>query len=421
MAGNEPHTDWPAEPSSDDVTVLSGDESGVPADMRLAAADVEKRSPLSRPIVALPLFLVLVALGGLMVSSLEKVPVPPTVPEVEDDEGPTAFERRAAAEETLEELGLAATVAYTSVRGISTVDLASGNVTDVRTNSILGPGPYVVLPGNGVSYVLDAATPSRADVLETDAAVVATQTAGRFAIVGSPPVGDQPRDAEAGAPVFASVVDRLVGEELADSQVAVSDELAPDAAYFAAPGLGAVVSRSDGSTAVYDLSGSRELSDHRVVAANVGSRVEIRCSDSCVTFLVGVDAEVSLPAAFNPESLLDPTNGLAVSISPSGKWLLLYNSLAASVDNGRSRARPEGVAAQLFDVESGELLPLAAGQTGLPAWSPDGANVAWLDPTGNDARLIVVGVADRAVTSVDLDGLGAPNRDGDAMVLVPSP
>lgn len=417
MAGNEPNTNWPKEPADGDVTVLSSNEPGLSEDMRLASPDAEKRSPLSRPIVAVPLFVVLVAIGGLMVSSLEKVPVPPTVPEAVEDEGPTEFERRAAANEALEQLGLTDIVAYASVRGASTVDLASGQVVEVRVNSVLSPGRHVVLPSNGVSYVVDAAAPSRADVLATDAAVVATQTGGRLAVVGTgPPAGD-----ESGGTLFVSVVDRPAGEDLSASQVVVSDQLDPDAFFFAAPGLGAVVAQPDGSTRVYDQTGSRELSEHRVVAANVAFRVEVRCGGPCSTFLVGVDGEVKLPDAFDADALLDPNDGLTVSISPFGQWLLLYDSVAATAANTESGARPEGVAAQLFDVDSGELLPVAAGRTGLPAWSDNGANVAWLDPDGNDARLVVVGVLDRAVTVIDLDALGAPNRDGEALVLISAP
>lgn len=416
MAGNEPHTSRPSEPTDGDVSVLSSNEPGLSEDMRLASPDAEKRSPLSRPIVAVALFLVLVVIGGLMVSSQEKVPVPPTVADAVEDEGPTDFERREAATEALEQLGLTHIVVYASVRGASTVDLATGQVVEVRTNSVLSPGRHVVLPSNGASYVVDAAAPSRADVLATDASVIATQTGGRLAVVGAgPPAGGS------GSTRFVSVVDRPAGEDLSASQVVVSDELDPAAVFFAAPGLGAVVAQPDGSTTVYDLTGARELSEHRVVAANVAFRVEVRCGGPCSTYLVGLDDEVKLPDGFDADALLDPTDGLTVSIAPSGRWLLLYDTATPAADRTGSGARPEGVAAQLFEVASGELLPIAAGRTGSPTWSDDGANVAWLDPNGNDAALVVVGVNDRSVTMIDLDALGAPNRDGDALVLIPSP
>lgn len=413
MAGNEANTSWSDESTDGDASVLPSAESTVPEGMRLASPDVEKRSLLSRPIVAVPIFLLLIVIGGLMVSSLEKVPVPPTLPDAVEDEGPTEFERRAAATEALESLGLNATAAYASVRGVSIVDLATGQVTDVRTDTAPDPGPTVVIPANGGSYLVDLADPTRADFLATDAAVVATQTAGRLAVVG-PLAGSEPEGA-----LFASVVDRPAGEDLAEAQVVVSDEVGADAIYFPAPGFGAVVLQPDGSTAVYDLTGSRELSEHRVVAANREFRVEVRCSESCDTFLVGSDREIALPAAFDADVLVDPTGRLALSISPSGRWLLLYDSVGAVA--GTSGARPEGVAAQLFEVNSGELLPVAAGQTGSPAWSDDGAAVAWLDPSGNDARLVVVQTDDRSVATIDLDALGAPNRDGDALVLISTP
>lgn len=413
MAGNEPRTNRPAGADPGELGVLTDNEPTLPEHMRLAQPAVQKRSVLSQPLVAVPIFVVLIAVGGFMVSSLEKVPVPSTLPEAVEEAGPTQFERQAAAQEVLEGLNLDGVVAYVSVRGVSTVDLSNGDVDDVRTDATVGPGPYVVMPADDRWFVVDVAEPSQAAVVETNGEIVTTATDGRFVVVDS---GSASSGSEGSRAI--QVVDWRAGSDPAPGDIVVSDELAEDTVYRPIHGVGVIVEQSDGSSVLYAANGPGLLSDHPVVAIGGRTRVEVRCSDTCSAFLVGGGGEIELPDAFSA-ARLDHSSGLSVSISPDGRWLLLYG--AGQGDDPDSGSRPAGVGAQLFDVESGQLFPVSAGKAGSPAWSEDSAKVVWLDPRGNDARLVVVDVDDRSVTVVDLDALGAPNRDGDTLVLLPRP
>lgn len=367
------------------------------------------RSLFSQPIVALVLIAAVFIAGVVMVSSLDRVPVPPPVEEVEDDE-PTDIER---AQETLQELtdlGLAERIAYRSVTGIGVVDLLSGDVDQVTDFVVPAPeGGLTVLHTEDGHYVINLADPTNIGLSQISGDIESTEVANRFAAVlfGGVTGGDPDVDAR-----YAYSLEGPFGVDAADLSLVSAAEIGRDAAHFMAPGFGAVIEGPDGETFLFGANGYRLLSEHRVLTATAAARIEERCDPTCTSYYVqgrdGEGGERELPVAIAP-----PFETL---ISPDGKWALVYNTTEVL---GPSLVR-EGAGTQLYEAATGRLFSVTVREPGSPTWSADSSYVGWLDPAGHAVELVLVFTADRSTVSLDLDSLGAPNRDDVTMTFLGS-
>ena len=132
------------------------------------------------------------------------------------------------------------------------------------------------------------------------------------------------------------------------------------------------------------------VSEHRVLAAGLGMRVEQRCDERLNCAVVAVDAATDSATALPEEFVAELAD---IHVSPDGRWLL----------NNTSPAR-------IFDRETEELSLLDGGGYGPPLWSDDSAAAAWMTSDRTPALVVALLESDDESQDwfvVELAGLGA--------------
>ena len=142
------------------------------------------------------------------------------------------------------------------------------------------------------------------------------------------------------------------------------------------------------------------VSEHRLLAASGGLRVEQRCDEKLSCAVVAVDAATD-QASDLPQQFVAEMAG--ISVSPDGRWLLNDTSPA-----------------WLLDHETQDLRLLDVGGYGRPKWSEDSKSVAWL--TADRTPALVVALTepperDKGWLVVELSGLGADPSPGTSFLL----
>ncbi len=163
---------------------------------------------------------------------------------------------------------------------------------------------------------------------------------------------------------------------------------------------GVLVVSPAGTTFRPAFAGFEVVSEHRVLAASTGLRVEQRCDErlNCTVVAVGAatDDAAELSEAFVAELA-------TIHLSPDGRWMLNNTSPA-----------------WLFDRHTQELSLLDGGGYGPPRWSDDSTSVAWMTsdrtPTLVVARLEPSEGGDDWFV-VELAGLGADPSPGSSFLL----
>ncbi|MFT7600026.1 MAG: hypothetical protein ACI8TP_002964 [Acidimicrobiales bacterium] len=355
-----------------------------------------------RPLMAMGLFAVVLAAGGYMVSSLEKVPVPAPVEVV--DEGPTDRERANVTRERLVDLGLTERFAYRSVTGVGVVDLADGEVRNTREFSAPSePGNYVLLRADDANYVVDVADPSIIGISNIDGQIGTTADPERFVavVVGWLTDVETIDDTR-----YAYTLGGSYGANPARVEHVDVEVIAADATTLIVDNLGVVVEGS-GHSFVVGADGSSHYSDHPVLAASASARIEERCSATCEARYVGSTASFALPAAGH------------YRVSPDGAWVLLYNDELADPSSGGTSEQPKP--AQLIEVATQKSRTVLKDSTGEPQWATDSSFVGWLDDSSHALRLSLVFTDDRSSVSLDLEALRAPDRDSLQLVFLGAP
>ena len=163
---------------------------------------------------------------------------------------------------------------------------------------------------------------------------------------------------------------------------------------------GVLVVSPSGTTFRPAFAGFQVVSEHRVLAASRGLRVEQRCDERLNCTVVAVDSATDdadeLPEEFVAELA-------SIHLSPDGRWMLNNTSPA-----------------WLFDRHTQSLRLLDGGGYGPPRWSDDSTSVAWMTsdrtPTLVVARLEPPEGGDDWFV-VELAGLGADPSLGSSFLL----
>ena len=163
---------------------------------------------------------------------------------------------------------------------------------------------------------------------------------------------------------------------------------------------GVLIVSPAGTTFRPAFAGFEVVSEHRVLAASTGLRVEQRCDQRLNCTVVAVDSAtddaVELPEEFVAELA-------SIHLSPDGRWMLNNTSPA-----------------WLLDRHTQELSLLDGGGYGPPRWSDDSTSVAWMTsartPTLVVARLEPPEGGDDWFV-VELAGLGADPSPGSSFLL----
>ena len=163
---------------------------------------------------------------------------------------------------------------------------------------------------------------------------------------------------------------------------------------------GLLVNPPVGRTFRPTLSGFQAVSEHRILAASGGLRIEQRCDEKLACAVVTVD-EATEQASELPQEFVAEMAG--ISVSPNGRWLLNDTSPA-----------------WLFDLQTQQLRLLDVGGYGRPQWSDDSASVAWL--TTDQTPTLVIALTqpperDKGWLVVELAGLGANPSPGTSFLL----
>ena len=163
---------------------------------------------------------------------------------------------------------------------------------------------------------------------------------------------------------------------------------------------GLLVTPPVGRTFRPTFAGFEAVSEHRLLAASSGLRVEQQCDDRLSCAVVALDTATDrareLPREFVAEIA-------GISVSPDGRWLLNDTSPA-----------------WLFDRQTQELRLLDVGGYGQPRWSEDSASVAWLTTDRSPALVVALTEPpeqDKGWLVVELSGLGADPTPGTSFVL----
>ena len=148
------------------------------------------------------------------------------------------------------------------------------------------------------------------------------------------------------------------------------------------------------------FAGFEVVSEHRLLAASGGLRVEQRCDEKLSCAVVTVDAATDRARELPEEFVAKIAN---IYISPDGRWLLNDTSPA-----------------WLFDRQTEQLRLLDGGGYGLPLWSDDSTAVAWL--TSDRTPTLVVAQLEPTEAGqdwlvVELAGIGADPSPGSSFLL----
>lgn len=165
-------------------------------------------------------------------------------------------------------------------------------------------------------------------------------------------------------------------------------------------GFGVLVVMPDGGTYLARTDRFELFSEYPVITSTPTHHVEIRCDSSleCVPVLVDRDSAESVEL---PEEFAGAVG--AGSISPDGRWVLLLN---AETD-------------ELFDRATGEVTVIDGFEKGPVAWAADSSFALWFDPTDTQPLLRVLDPIEGRIEPSDLSELGAPQRSGLAVVVLP--
>lgn len=167
-----------------------------------------------------------------------------------------------------------------------------------------------------------------------------------------------------------------------------------------ASNAGVLVVSPAGTTFRPAFAGFQVVSEHRVLAASRGLRVEQRCDERLNCTVVAMDSAtdgaVELPEEFVAELA-------TIHLSPDGRWMLNNTSPA-----------------WLLDRHTQELRLLDGGGYGPPRWSDDSTSVAWM--TSDRTPTLVVARLDAPEGGddwfvVELAGLGADPSPGSSFLL----
>ena len=330
---------------------------------------VQANSVLGSPFFLIPALLFILALVGSQLlgdDSQEEVSPGPTTLPINQTTLPSP-----PPEELFEllDLGLDGAVAYAIDGGIGVLDLATGEVSRVTDMSdLVVPGDFAVLRTDSGTFVINQFEPTNVGISEIQGEIVSTSAPNRFVAVlfGGVTGGDPETDVR-----YAFTLSGSYGVKAADIGLVSIYEIERDAKHFLVPGLGAVFEGPGGGSFIFDVNGYKRISDHRVRAAAVGSRVELRCeaSQDCVPHLVSTAEEFELPALF--------ARDVELSMSPDGQWILL-NVIQPTVG---PTSIWQGGGAQLYDVAKRQIYPLGVAGPGSPYWASDSSLVGWLEPT----------------------------------------
>ena len=268
-------------------------------------------------------------------------------------------------------------LAYLSGNQVAVVDLATGSVTRLPIEvwgSIIPLADFELLTDGrrSVAVALDADPPSALLIASTAVLVPAAAAFVDYWVITRP-------DGPDGAIQLAAW--QSYGYMSSWATAPAGSQLLPTG------DSGLLVIPPVGRTFRPTIDGFEVVSDHRVLAANDGLRVEQRCDEQLACTVVAVVAE-SGPAEDLPESFVAEL--AEISVSADGRWLLNDTSPA-----------------WLFDRRTGELRLLEVGGYGQPRWSDDPALVAWL--TTDRTPTLVVAAAEPG----DIELVLAPVEPGD--------
>lgn len=163
---------------------------------------------------------------------------------------------------------------------------------------------------------------------------------------------------------------------------------------------GLLVAPPVGRTFRPTLAGFEAVSDHRLLAASGGVRVEQRCDEALSCSVVAVDTAADRSTEL-PREFVNEIAG--ISVSPDGRWLLNDTSPA-----------------WLLDRETQEVRLLDVGGYRQPRWAEDSASVAWL--TTDRTSTLVIALTEppdkgKSWFIVELTGLGADPTPGTSFLL----
>jgi hypothetical protein len=368
---------------------------------------VQANSVLGSPFFLIPTLLLILALVGSQLLGTDHpqediLSTPATLPIYQ-----TTLPRPPPQELVeLLDLGLNGAVAYAIDGGVGVLDLATGEVSPVTDMSDLAvPGDFAVLRTETGNFVINQVEPTNVGLSEIQGDIVSTSASQRFVAVlfGGVNGGDPETDVR-----YAFTLSGSYGVKATDVGLVSTSEIEREAKHFLVPGLGAVFEGPRGGSFIFDANGYQRISDYRVRAAAVGSRVEVRCEDDqgCVPYFVSADEDFELPDVF--------ARDVELSMSPDGQWILLNVIQPAPGPTSLW----QGGGAQLYDVSSRQLHPLGVAGPGSPHWASDSSFVGWLEPTPDSTELVIAFTADRTWVTIDLVPLGAPQRSGDELVFI---